>query len=340
MAARAEEDEAVLVYGPVHGPLDGPVQGPVEGPMGPQPQLASAEEAPASSMRSTAGSQMDQVKKRTAAAAAEREKVVKERLERVKAGLEQEQRKRRAEERAKAEAIKRAKKAESVDLDGLYGGLPPPDPAKDQVMTQRLKEKEHWRAHRFPPLPQEEPSKVVFLDVDGVLRPLTAGGFRAMMVDGEWALRAETADFISSSLLALRHIIENTGAIIVLSSEWRRDQPMREGVDNILQEYEMRPCATWTPTDLQRDMGTENPFKAFTERRAREISQWLSTNPQVRQWVVLDDINMAAADEDRKPGTLLMAPRIVQTHRKVGLSLKQAEAAVRILKGEKLPPQV
>lgn len=283
---------------------------------------------------------MEHVKKRAAAAMAEKEKVVKEKMERVKAGLEQEQRKRRAEERARAEALKRAKKAEAAELEGLYGGLPPPDPAKDQVMTQRLKEKEHWRAHRFPPLPAEDVTKVIFLDVDGVLRPLTAGGFRAMMVDGEWALRAETADFISGALLALRHIVENTGAIIVLSSEWRRDQPMREGVNNILVEYEMRHCATWTPTDLQRDMGTESPFKAFTERRAREISQWLSVNPQIRQWVVLDDINMAAADDDRKPGTLLMAPRIVQTHRKIGLTLEQAMAAVRILKGEKLAPQI
>lgn len=283
---------------------------------------------------------MEHAKKRAAAAIAEKEKVVKERMERVKMGLEQEQRKRRAEERARAEAVKRAKKAETLDLEGLYGGLPPPDPAKDQVMTQRLKEKEHWRAHRFPPLPTEDPTKIIFLDVDGVLRPLTAGGFRAMMVDGEWALRAETADFISGALLALRHIVENTGAIIVLSSEWRRDAPMREGVNNILIEYEMRPCATWTPTDLQRDMGTESPFKAFTERRAREISQWLNTNPQIRQWVVLDDINMAAADDDRKPGTLLMAPRIVQTHRKVGLTLEQAAAAVKILRGEKLPPQI
>merc|ERR1712048_973710 len=203
-----------------------------------------------------------------------------------------------------------------------------------------LKEKGNWRAHRFPPPPAEDPTKVIFLDVDGVLGPLTAGGFRSMMVDGEWALRAETADFISSALLSLRHIVECTGAMMVLSSEWRRDQPMREGVDNILQEYEMRPCATWTPTDLTRDMGTENPFKAFTERRAREISQWVSNNPQVRQWVVLDDINMAEADTDRKPGTLLMSPRIVQTHRKSGLTLEQAQAAVRILRGEKLPPQI
>lgn len=283
---------------------------------------------------------MEQLKARTAAAAAEREKVAKEKLERVGKALEEAKRKRRQEEREQAAAAKKAKSEQpGDDLDSLYGGLPEPDPMNDKALAERLKEKEKWRAHRFPTLPPEDPSKVIFLDVDGVLRPLTAGGFRAMMVDGEWALRAETADFISGALLALRHIVENTGAVIIISSEWRRDQPMREGVDNILAEYEMRPCTSWTPTDLQRDMGTD-PFKAFTERRAREISQWLSRNPQVRQWVVLDDINMSMADEERKPGTLLMTPRIVQTHRKVGLTLDQAKAAVRILNGEKLAPQI
>lgn len=287
---------------------------------------------------------MAQLKARTAATAAERERVAKERAERVKAGVEEARKKRKMEEvkKQKEEAAGRAKKSSKADdvLESLYGGLPPPDPEKDQAMAQRVKEQATWKQHRFPPLPVEDPAKVIFLDVDGVLRPLTAGGFRSMMVDGEWALRAETADFISGALLSLRHIVESTGAIIVLSSEWRRDAPMREGVDNILTEYEMRPCATWTPTDLQRDMGTENPFKAFIERRAREISQWLSNNPQVKQWVVIDDINMADADLDRKPGTLLMAPRIVQTHRKIGLTMDQAKAAVRLLRGEKLPPQV
>lgn len=311
------------------------------GRMSEDPVLIDVTSAPgASSSAAARSAQLEQVKKRAAAALAEKEKIAKERMDRIKAGMEVEARKRKAAEQAKAEAEKKAKKDQGVDLDDLYGGLPPPDPEKDMAMTVRLKEKEKWRAHRFPPLPAEDPQKVVFLDVDGVLRPLTAGGFRAMMVDGEWALRAETADFISGALLALRYVIEQTGATIVLSSEWRRDQPMREGVNNILAEYEMRPAATWTPTDLQRDMGTESPFKAFAERRAREISQWVGANPQVKQWVVIDDINMASVDEERKPGTLLMAPRIVQTHRKIGLTLEQAKAAVQILRGEKLPPQI
>lgn len=279
---------------------------------------------------------MEQAQKHVDDITSEKEIFVKKRMDQH---TETNQKKRKRTDDLVANAAKGNAEVDDL-LDGLYGGLPPPDPAKDQVQTENLKEKEKWRSYQFPPLPPENPSKVIFLDIDGVLRPLTAGGFRSMMVDGEWALRAETADFISSSLLALRHIVENTGALLVLSSEWRRDQPMREGVDNILQEYGMRPCATWTPTDLLRDLGTKNPFLAFTERRAREVSQWVTSNPQVRQWVVIDDINMASVDEVRKPGTLLMVSRIVQTHRKIGLTLDQAKAAVRILRGERLPPQI
>lgn len=282
---------------------------------------------------------MDKLKERTSAAAAEKAKKDADRAERVQKAVDDARRKKRTED--KAESASAAKKAKVDDfLAGLYGGLPEPDPEKDSALVERLKEKANWKSNRFPQLPVPNEEKVIFLDVDGVLRPLTAGGFRSMMVDGEWALRAETADFISGAMIALRHIVEQTGAITVLSSEWRRDQPMRDGVDNILREYELPPCSSWTPTDLERDMGTENPFKAFTERRAREISTWLSKNVSVKQWVVIDDINMADADEGRKPGTLLMAPRIVQTHRKIGITLENAKAAVKLLNGEKLKPQI
>lgn len=267
----------------------------------------------------------------------ERQKRIAEKMERVAKGLAEAKRKQREEETA----AKRQKTGGDDLLADLYGGLPESDPQKDAEFKQRQEreaEKASW--HKLQPLRAPDTTKAIFLDIDGVLRPLTAGGFRAMMVDGEWALKSETADFISGAMLALRHIVAETGAIIVLSSEWRRDQPMRDGVDNILKDYEMPTCASWTPTDLSRDMGTENPFQAFTERRAREISQWLSKNPSVRQWVVLDDINMADADPDRKPGTLRMTERIVQTHRKIGLTMENAKAAVRILNGEKLPPQI
>jgi len=272
----------------------------------------------------------------------EKERAAREKLDRVKRGVAEAKRKQKEEEE---QAKKKAKTSVSVEeedpLASLYAGLPEADPEKDKEFKQRMEEQKEQSAwKRFSKLAPPDTTKAIFLDVDGVLRPLTAGGFRSMMVDGEWALKSETADFISGAMIALRHIVEHTGAIIVLSSEWRRDEPMREGVNSILRDYEMPEMVSWTPTDLQRDMGTENPFLAFTERRAREISAWLNKNPQIRQWVVLDDINMADADADRKPGTLRMTERIVQTHRKLGITMDNARASVRILNGEKLPPQV
>eukprot|EP00747_Dinoflagellata_sp_TGD_P178594 gnl/TRDRNA2_/TRDRNA2_27789_c0_seq1.p1 gnl/TRDRNA2_/TRDRNA2_27789_c0~~gnl/TRDRNA2_/TRDRNA2_27789_c0_seq1.p1 ORF type:complete len:324 (-),score=62.31 gnl/TRDRNA2_/TRDRNA2_27789_c0_seq1:136-1035(-) len=286
---------------------------------------------------------MEKVKEMAAAAAedkAAKEKATQERLERVQKGLEEAKKKKRTEDREKAAAEKR-KKQKAVAMDGLYAGLPAPDPLKDAALAKRQAEKAaSAKGWTLRPLPAPELSKVIFLDIDGVLRPLSAGGFQSMMVDGEFALKADTSDFIASSMLALRHIVESTGAVTVLSSEWRRDEVMREGVDKILTDYEMPKCITWTPTDLARDLGTEDPFQAFAERRAREISTWLRKNPHVVQWVVLDDINMAVVDDIRKPDTLRMTERIVQTHRKIGLTMENAKAAVRLLRGEKLPPQV
>ena len=104
-----------------------------------------------------------------------------------------------------------------------------------------------------------------------------------MMIDREHSLQADTSDLISSALLALRHISEIAGALVALSSEWRRDEVMRKGMVDTLGDYDMRPCVSRTPTDLARDRATGNPFEAFTERRARGVSVWLAKNLQVKQ---------------------------------------------------------
>merc|ERR1719161_1948323 len=101
------------------------------------------------------------------------------------------------------------------------------------------------------------------------MRPMVAGGFQRMMVDGEFVLRADTSDLLSSAMMALRHIVQHTGAQIVLSSEWRRESVMREAVDAILREHKMPACISWTRTDLERKMGTEDPYQMFLERRAQ-----------------------------------------------------------------------
>merc|ERR1719313_2014935 len=75
--------------------------------------------------------------------------------------------------------------------------------------------------------------------------------------------------------------------------------------------------------------------KSFAERRAREISEWLSRHEnEVREWVVIDDVNLAIADDQKKPSTKAMGPRLVQTVPLFGLTMGNAKTAVRILLGE------
>lgn len=283
----------------------------------------------------------EKAKKEEEAKKAEKDRLAKEKMERVKAGIEAEKRKRKEEEKKKqAERAKRAKKAQGSS--GLYGNLPDADPEKDAAALAKAQENSKGVTLKLKPLPPQDSTKVIFLDIDGVLRPMVRGGYQAMMVDGEYAMKADTSDFMSTAMLALRHIVEHTGAVVVLSSEWRRDLVMREAVDLIMKDYEMRSAVSWTRTDIERAMGTENPFAAFVERRAREISDWLRNNPNIKQWVVLDDINMSMADTDpqRVVGTHRMTERTVQTHNQAGLTMVNAKAAVQILQGEKIPPQI
>merc|ERR1719197_1242723 len=137
------------------------------------------------------------------------------RAERVKAGMEAAKKIRAAEESV---SVKK------TTLDDFYANLPEPNAdAEAMYREQRMREAaaaKKWSA--LAPLPPEDKSKVVFLDVDGVLRRAEKGGFAAVTIDGEVAVKADTSDFLPSSLTALRFIVENTGAQLILSSEWRR----------------------------------------------------------------------------------------------------------------------
>merc|ERR1719414_1552501 len=96
----------------------------------------------------------------------------------------------------------------------------------------------------------------------------------------------------------------------------------------------MRSWSDLTNTSLEMEPGAD-PVRCFAERRAREVTNWLRDHEgDVSGWVVLDDINLAIADEVRKPSTKTMGPRLVQTWPLCGLTMGNAKTAVRILSGE------
>ncbi|CAK0849209.1 unnamed protein product [Prorocentrum cordatum] len=81
-----------------------------------------------------------------------------------------------ARKRRKAAPPAATPPADDGGLGGLYDFLPPPDPEKDEKAKAEAKKKE------LPPLPPEDKSRVVFLDIDGVLLP--AGSVETITIDG------------------------------------------------------------------------------------------------------------------------------------------------------------
>merc|ERR1712129_398465 len=123
---------------------------------------------------------------------------------------------------------------------------------------------------------------------------------------------------------ALKYIVHRTGAIIVLSSEWRRNALLREEVATSIRSVGMSPMNGSTivlePREDVRVGTAANPDKEATlrlgwiERRSREISAWLKDHPEVERWIALDDIDLARADDIRLPDTCWMAPGLVKTN--------------------------
>lgn len=237
---------------------------------------------------------------------------------------------------AKRQQAERAAAQAAATADNLYANMPGPD-LEDMALAQARKEAavQREKANKdLSHLPPEDRSKVLFLDVDGVLRPARAGGFDILATDGDAAKNVDTSDFFPSAVKALRHIIERTAAKIVLSSEWRRSDALCQALSDIFEKNRVRAWSSMTASKLELEP-SQDPVRSFAERRSREISMWLQEHErEVSGWVVLDDINLAISDESRKTTTKMMQPHLVQTWPLCGLTMGNAKTAVRILNGE------
>uniref|UniRef100_A0A6U6WEF8 FCP1 homology domain-containing protein n=1 Tax=Zooxanthella nutricula TaxID=1333877 RepID=A0A6U6WEF8_9DINO len=218
---------------------------------------------------------------------------------------------------------------------GLYDFLPPPDPSKDAAATAAAERQQFSR----PKLPPEDRSRVIFLDVDGVLLP--TGSIETIIVDGV-ALPARTAvqesDFGTSALGNLRSIVQQTGATIVLSSEWRRTEALRSSIGTVLRSQDIPLLRDCTPIFSARpELQKHDPIVAWCERRSREIGKWLKDHPEVSAWVALDDLDFAWADAVRLAGTPWMKHRSVHTNDKICLTEEGVTRAVDLLRNP--PPE-
>lgn len=193
--------------------------------------------------------------------------------------------------------------------------------------------------------------KILFLDNDGVIclsnnwgeRAKKWANFKRDNPDVEFTdrpVQCRFDDFDDKAVKVLNEILEETGADIVVSSDWR----LHANLEELGEYYESqgiikKPIAV---TDQFQDLFPKEwnafRFRADLElERSMEINHWLENHPEVTHWVAVDDLDMsikflgdrfaAEDDSDKKPGltNFVLTPRSREGIKQSGVKEKIIE---------------
>lgn len=154
--------------------------------------------------------------------------------------------------------------------------------------------------------------KIIFLDIDGVLN-----GDNTEVVNGYVFVDEEKVKL-------LKHIVDETGAKIVLSSDWRYDWETKD-------EFFLCPALRHTLEKYDLEIMDTTPifFNIGMYGREREIEDWLEDakiygNLDIENFVILEDYWYFEH----------FANNVVRTNENDGLTEADAEMAIEILNRE------
>ena len=158
--------------------------------------------------------------------------------------------------------------------------------------------------------------KVIFLDLDGTICLSNNWGGRSKKWAKYRSENPETSKFINDApvevrfddfdkkaIKVLNEILEETGAEIVVSSDWRCHANLEE-----LGEYFISQGILKKPVGVTKMLGQCNQPENYPwsrkwdleQSRSLEILQYLFDHPEVTQWVAIDDLNMGKNGEEWK----------------------------------------
>ena len=147
-------------------------------------------------------------------------------------------------------------------------------------------------------------NKVLILDHDGVICLGSEFGSRfkkqkksvaEVVADNNIPVQDKFDNFNAKAIKVLNEILEETGAEIVVSSDWRRWANLEElGEFYELQGVIKKPIAvTSTLSSFDPNTAALFDYKGWYERtRILEIREYLKNN-EVESWVAVDDMNMS-----------------------------------------------
>lgn len=162
-------------------------------------------------------------------------------------------------------------------------------------------------------------SKVLFLDIDGVLNSnFWNDSHRAEISDGTL--------IDAGKIKLLSHLIKETGAEIILHSGWRfwfdtKLKPLRTEAAKLT---ELLAKENLYISGMTPDLTTEEirRTKKFSLVKADEILLWIGLHNSVARWVVLDDLDLHNEQIKRHQ---------VKTDPTIGLTLENVKQAIKIL---------
>jgi hypothetical protein len=164
--------------------------------------------------------------------------------------------------------------------------------------------------------------KAIFLDNDGVICLSNNWGGRSKKWAKYRSANPETSkqlsdapvevrfdDFDKKAVKILNEILEQTGAEIVVSSDWRLHATLEE-----IGEYYTSQGILKKPVGFTKLLGQFDDPENFVwsrqwrleQSRSLEILQYLKDHPEVTEWVAVDDLNMGIPQAHESWGEMEM----------------------------------
>lgn len=155
--------------------------------------------------------------------------------------------------------------------------------------------------------------KVIFLDHDGVIclsdnwgsrfkKQKEWGRMKLSMRGREIPLEYRFDNFDQKAVKVLNEILEETGAEIVVSSDWKRWATVEEMGQYYESQGIIKKPIAFTDSILYDDYEDFPWHRNFDSEQTRslEISQYIGQNTHITHWVSIDDLNMSLKTEGDK----------------------------------------
>ena len=130
--------------------------------------------------------------------------------------------------------------------------------------------------------------KIVFIDIDGPLAWGTWGDGRIQINCGS-DLFNMPYPWVEEDCQALRKILDESNAKMVLSSDWKKHFSFRQ-MKAIFERYGI-PGHLLVDITTHQDLWTKLSRPGMEWERAAEIKKWVRDN-RISNWIAIDDLNL------------------------------------------------